>query len=296
MAVTNSRLRKKEMSLGLEGQRNHTWTYLVKAANDDDPYTVYKGAINASPDPVPDKYEQHPLDSNSFCVSLEFSPVKENEGGYWLAVARWSQPPDGQDPQEEKNAGDNPLLRPTRWQLGTSYETEKVFTHPADNKPILTVNGNVALSGFDYSKAIPTLTAEKNFRFLTDVRRLQSLYMNKNNSTAFAGFSAGEVRCTSIATGGIQRENGIAFYTVHFNFDIDFNNTATSHARIPMLDFIVLKNGDKIQDFDEHGNPIIGPKLVKQNGEAAEENDTDISLDVRFPTANFNNIGLGRFN
>ena len=120
--------------------------------------------------------------------------------------------------------------------------------------------------------------------------------MLKNNSTAFAGFSAGEVRCTSIATGGIQRENGIAFYTVHFNFEIDFDNTATSHARIPMLDFIVLKNGDKIQDFDEHGNPIIGPKLVKQNGEAAEENDTDISLDVRFPTANFNNIGLGRFN
>ncbi len=288
MAASEVRLVNRSSSFGLKGKITHRWIYHIKSSANDDPYTVYKTAV---PLGLPDAYEIHPLDPGSVVLNLDLEQVIENEASYWRATVDWGQLPEG-DSRGDRFS--NPLMRPTRWILGSSYEERLSFTHPADGKPILNVLDHVTLNGLQWTRTVPTLAAEKNFRTIGEVRLMQTNFLNTYNNAAWNGYPVGTLKCTSITTGGVQKEDDVEFYGVSFSFDADFENTATSHMRIDPVSFIAENaDGDEVMHFDDFGNRIIQPVALKADGQIAGINDLPPQIDVRFNTSNFNLLQLG---
>ena len=289
MTVSSLRLNQQTSNLSLQGKRQHVWQYLIKTTTGLDPYAVYSHAVTAG---LPDLYARHPTDRNSFVINLDFVPVKPDENTFWRANVTFTQLPEGEDDKEDRT--DNPLLRPTRWSLGTTFEEISTYTHPGTDKPILNPLGHLPLEPLRYQQPYATINAEKNYQFLHEIVSMQEDHCGKYNSKKWNGFDKGEVLCESLSTGRRQTENGISFYTANITFKTDKRNGVNNHRRIDSTAFVADDGaGNEVHNQDDFGNRDAGPLVVNAAGEKAAANDLQCFIAVEFGTSDFKKMKLG---
>lgn len=201
----------------IERDLTRTYTRVFLVVTDD---VQIGSAAVANATGIPTLYSPYVTDTESDAGALVASiePQQQTDRTWEVNVkytTKWEI-----DPTEYV---ENPLMRPARYRIGSIYVQEAI-THDVNKTAIL----NSANDRFDpmpiVDKLVPTISISKNLATIN--YSVIRDYTNTVNSTSFAGFDKGEVKCTQITAEGPNFENGYVFYAWTVDFQIQQGGTA----------------------------------------------------------------------
>lgn len=288
LSCTMSRDMSGSISIGNE--QSHRLQYQVWTDGPMFGPAVIIGAYTATPDPLPQRYQQWVaggLSTGAYVLSLSYKSDSANHKKWLIDVEIGKLPPG-------KSAADdvqNPLLRPPRYRI-EYIEEQIIIEKDREGKPITNSVGDPPDSALEDIDAYPVLVVDKNFATLQDIVDLGKQYHRTVNSDTFYGAAAREVKFMPLQASDIQNENGIEYYTATMRFafnpkkwDREFLNRGWRYRKTA---------GGALQlAMDDKTNlPVTSPVKLKLDGTlAADGQETYITRQVLEPKA-YGSIGV----
>lgn len=182
------------------------------------PVSILDNAHTASPDPVALVGDQHPESTILYCKNRTCKTDGGDAEGnkFYIVTANY----DNQLKEDPEERNTNPLLRPVKRRLEWG-QFSKAITRDANAVQIL----NTIHDRFDIpfeqddSRAILVAVRNESAANFAGLIALANDYKDAVNSDNFYGAAPGFVKMRPLATGDIQYENGVSYYTVQYEFE-----------------------------------------------------------------------------
>ena len=195
-------------------ERTHTRAFLVLTDNpEDDDFDAGSGALTATPDPIPERYDIHPSDPTAYCNSLDIKPDGGEDGKGWIVTASYTNKIDPQ--QNEPNPEDRPPQ--VTWSFA---QFQTIAEQDKDDKAIV----NTLKQQFnpppekDASNIILNYTRFEG----TFSPSLAIQYQDTVNATNFLGAPARTAKLQSITANQVYEDGDLYWqvsYEIHFRRD-----------------------------------------------------------------------------
>lgn len=279
MAVSSSKLVNSSGSVAIDGGSNFTLSYVVRASRGDTAHEAYLGAIGASPDPVPQKYDQLSTDLSLFCTSIAITPESRSEASSFMMDARFETLPAG---QTKEDSNQDPRLRPAKIRLDW-HNTTVELTKDVNGAAIVNTLNEQFPEPSQWEDSVPVFLIDKNYGTLFEILQIQRQFRFSKNASEFLGLPTGQARYEVTTAGNPLSENGIEFYPCTHRVAVDTRGWMLRRLN----EGYVLENDDgkKVTDTEEAGQLTGLPVYLDEDGKkvASAGDAFEIEFDVLSP-------------
>lgn len=183
------------------------------------------------------------------------------------------------------------LMPIRRWGKATTSEP---IDEDINGKPIVTVNGE-PIEGLSKDVSDPTLTIQKNFRFINIAALHQ--YFDSVNSDVFAGFPPGTGRLVDYSADENVDGSQVTFYNVSVTFQFRYPyRTVPARAwwkRVRHEGYYRKVNDRLTKCIDSDGEEVTRPALLNLDGTQRTETDVADWLEWQvYQPLPYNSLGL----
>lgn len=205
--------RKASDSFEYKGEATRVWRVQTDD-NDIDAVEILDSAHLASPDPVALIGAVHPSSSILYCKTRSCDPDGD-DGRSWKVTANY----DNQFSEDPADRQSNPTNRVVKYWLEWGQYSRLCVRDAEDVLILNTVNDRFD-EPLEQEDSRPILVAVRNHAVseLPSIISLAVEYKDAVNSDTFYGAQPGFVKMAPIQTGEPQFENGVAFYSVRYEF------------------------------------------------------------------------------
>lgn len=187
---------------------------------------------------------------------------------------------------------ENPLDEPPVISWGTNAQSIGVTNDEAGNPIVNTVGDPIeGVEDDDYTLTLSYTRNEAASPFPGAEE-----YLGKVNSGTFLGFSAKQVKCTSITAGSAQatvvEDVEVTYYSVTYTFEI--KPTGDWKRRLLNVGYRYREDGSgDPKDIYVDGVPVTSPQLLKENGDLWSSGDDPHYVEPYLnETTSFSSLGI----
>lgn len=226
---------------------------------------------------LPALYDEHPENSGMLVERLRAEQMDEDPYR-WTVTADYSS----QTVDPDKTV-ENPLERAPVIRWGQA-KYQKAVDRDAQGAAYLNSAGDPFDPPRELSRGKLTLSIEKNIALEDYSAVFNAAFWDTVNDDTFLGFPAGTVKCGSI-TADSQQENGLIFWRVRYEFEIDYTDEWGWNK--PILDrgfnYVVINDDGTTTKFlvrDGEGAAASSPALLNGVGALLSESYTTLTSDL----------------